>query len=147
MLDQRPYQFSAAEHVQRSVTAVLQRGHRLCQVALEEGRVLPGNRLESPCRSRNVIVVALTLTFPTLKLVRGVTMDNRSEWTWSGDPLRLPRVRSEELPTVTGDRRPGAKFCSGCGSSLDGSSLVTRGFWAYCSIDCAIRTERDEQRS
>jgi len=39
----------------------------------------------------------------------------------------------------------GAKFCSGCGSPLEGS-LVTRGFWVYCSIECAIRTEREDER-
>jgi hypothetical protein len=72
-------------------------------------------------------------------------MDDRLGRSWSGDPLRLPRVRSKELPTVTGDRRPGTKFCSGCGSPLEGA-LVTRGFWAYCSIECAIRTEREDQR-
>jgi hypothetical protein len=72
-------------------------------------------------------------------------MDNRSGWYWSGDPLRLPPVRGEELPTVTGDRRPAVKFCSSCGSPLEGS-LVTRGFWAYCSIECAIRIERDDRR-
>ena len=72
-------------------------------------------------------------------------MDDRLGREWSGDPLRLPQVRTEELPTVTGDRRPGAKFCSGCGSTLDGS-LVTRGYWVYCSIECAIRTEREDQR-
>ena len=47
---------------------------------------------------------------------------------------------------MTGDRRPGAKFCSGCGSPLEGS-LVTRGFWPYCSIECAIRTEREDGRN
>jgi hypothetical protein len=72
-------------------------------------------------------------------------MDNRLGREWSGDPLRLPRVRSDELPTVTGDRRPGVKFCSGCGSALEGS-LVTRGYWAYCSIECAIRTESEDHR-
>jgi hypothetical protein len=72
-------------------------------------------------------------------------MDNRPVGNWSGDPLRLPRLRREELPTVIGDRRPGAKFCSGCGSALEGA-LVTRGLWAYCSIECAIRTEREDQR-
>ena len=46
---------------------------------------------------------------------------------------------------MTGDRRPAAKFCSSCGSPLEGS-LVTRGFWAYCSIECAIRIERDDRR-
>jgi hypothetical protein len=72
-------------------------------------------------------------------------MDDRLGREWSGDPLRLPQVRTQELPTVTGDRRPGAKFCSGCGSTLDGS-LVTRGYWVYCSIECAIRTESQDQR-
>ncbi|HEY8679702.1 MAG TPA: hypothetical protein VIN01_01480 [Candidatus Dormibacteraeota bacterium] len=72
-------------------------------------------------------------------------MDDRLGREWSGDPLRLPQVRTEELPTVTGDRRPGAKFCSGCGSTLDGS-VVTRGYWVYCSIECAIRTESQDQR-
>jgi hypothetical protein len=72
-------------------------------------------------------------------------MDNRLGREWSGDPLRLPRVPTDALPTVTGDRRPAVKFCSGCGSTLEGS-LVTRGYWAYCSIECAIRTEREDQR-
>jgi hypothetical protein len=72
-------------------------------------------------------------------------MENRPGWNWSGDPLRLPRIRSEELPTVIGDRRPGASFCAGCGSALEGS-LVTRGLWAYCSIECAVRTEREDQK-
>jgi hypothetical protein len=72
-------------------------------------------------------------------------MDNRQQRNWSGDPLRLPQVRGEELPIVTGDRRPGAKFCSGCGSTLEGP-VVTRGFWHYCSIECALRTEREDGR-
>ena len=46
---------------------------------------------------------------------------------------------------MTGDRRPGAKFCSGCGSTLEGA-VVTRGFWHYCSIECALRTEREDGR-
>jgi hypothetical protein len=71
-------------------------------------------------------------------------MDNRPGREWSGDPLRLPRVTTDALPTVTGDRRPAVKFCSGCGTTLEGS-LVTRGYWAYCSIECAIRTEREDQ--
>jgi hypothetical protein len=71
-------------------------------------------------------------------------MDDRPGREWSGDPLRLPRVTTDALPTVTGDRRPAVKFCSGCGTTLEGS-LVTRGYWAYCSIECAIRTEREDQ--
>jgi hypothetical protein len=72
-------------------------------------------------------------------------MDNRIGREWSGDPLRLPRVRGQELPTVTGDRKPEVKFCSGCGSELEGP-LVTRGYWVFCSVECAIRTEREDQR-
>jgi hypothetical protein len=72
-------------------------------------------------------------------------MDNRTGWNWSGDPLRLPRIRSEELPPVIGDRKLGASFCSGCGSALEGS-LVTRGLWVYCSIECAVRTEREDRK-
>jgi hypothetical protein len=72
-------------------------------------------------------------------------MDNRSALNWSGDPLRLPRIRSEELPAMVGDRRPGSSFCSGCGAALEGS-LVTRGLWAYCSIECAVRTERKDRK-
>jgi hypothetical protein len=72
-------------------------------------------------------------------------MENRPARRWSQDPLRLPPVEARELPTVTGDRTPGAKFCAGCGSTLDGS-LVTRGYWVYCSIECAIRTESQDQR-
>ena len=67
------------------------------------------------------------------------------QWTWGGNPLRLPSVGKESIPTVTGDRRAGARFCAGCGSSLEGG-LVTRGFWTYCSIECAIRTEKEDGR-
>ena len=70
-------------------------------------------------------------------------MDNRQSWNWRGDPLQLPRISSEELPTVTGDRRAGAKFCAGCGSGLEGA-IVTHGFWSYCSIECAVRIERKD---
>ncbi len=71
-------------------------------------------------------------------------MENRDPGypaTWRGNPLRLPRLRRDEIATITGDRRPGLRFCAGCGSSLEGG-VVMRGFWAYCSIECAIRTER-----
>ena len=89
-------------------------------------------------------MAALTVPFSLVKLVRGGDlMENRPGWNWSGDPLRLPRVRTEELPALIGDRKLGATFCSGCGSTLEGS-LVTRGLWAYCSIECAIRTERGD---
>ena len=46
---------------------------------------------------------------------------------------------------MTGDRRPGLKFCAGCASVLE-TGIVMRGYWAYCSIECAIRTEREDQR-
>ena len=68
--------------------------------------------------------------------------DERSRF--ADDPLRLPRLREESIPRLTGDRRPGARFCSGCGSALE-SGVVTRGYWTYCSIECALRTERGAQ--
>ncbi|TMC14507.1 MAG: hypothetical protein E6J29_02910 [Chloroflexi bacterium] len=70
-------------------------------------------------------------------------MDSQGASNWAGDPIRLPRVRGDSLPTLTGDRRPGARFCSGCGAGLEGA-VVMRGFWTYCSIECAIRTERED---
>ncbi|GAC1613262.1 MAG: hypothetical protein NVS9B1_21430 [Candidatus Dormibacteraceae bacterium] len=60
---------------------------------------------------------------------------------YRGDPLRLPRLPEDSIPRLTGDRRPGVRFCSGCGSTLE-TAIVTRGYWTYCSIECAIRTER-----
>jgi len=71
-------------------------------------------------------------------------MDNQGASNWAGNPIRLPRVRRDSIPTLTGDRRPGVRFCSGCGSTLEGG-VVMRGFWAYCSIECAIRTEREDE--
>jgi hypothetical protein len=61
------------------------------------------------------------------------------------DPLQLPEVRSEHLPTLTGDRRAGVRFCAGCGGSLE-TGLVIRSYWAYCSYECAIRTEREDSQ-
>jgi hypothetical protein len=72
-------------------------------------------------------------------------MEESQPANWSGNPLRLPRVRHDDLPTVTGDRRPAVKFCAGCGTALE-TGIVMRGYWAYCSIECAIRTEREDQR-
>jgi len=62
------------------------------------------------------------------------------------DPMRLPTVRGEELPTLTGDRLAGATFCAGCGQALE-TGVVIRGFWTYCSIECAMRTEQGDRRA
>lgn len=72
-------------------------------------------------------------------------MEGEGALNWAGNPIRLPRVQRDSLPTLTGDRRPGARFCSGCGTALEGG-VVMRGFWTYCSIECAIRTEREDER-
>lgn len=71
----------------------------------------------------------------------GSEMERQERHRYAGDPLWLPRLREDSIPRLTGDRRPGARFCSGCGSTLE-TGLVTRGYWTYCSIECALRTER-----
>jgi hypothetical protein len=60
----------------------------------------------------------------------------------SVNPLQLPTVRRPR-GRIIGDRRPGYRYCSCCAATLDGAPVV-RGMWAYCSIECALKMERED---
>ena len=62
------------------------------------------------------------------------------------DPLGLAPVRPEGLVTITGDRRPVARFCAGCGGELE-AGVVIRGYFVYCSYECALRTEGGDRKA
>ncbi|TME17036.1 MAG: hypothetical protein E6I63_04820 [Chloroflexi bacterium] len=64
---------------------------------------------------------------------------------WHQDPRRLPSIRGDSVLVQAGDRRPGARFCALCATPLEGGAVL-RGMWAYCSIECALKIEREDKR-